>query len=149
MTTAQAVILFLLIFFYRWLYSQCPNVIQLHSQSGCISSTDCNYISKLFFVLLRESNKRKKKFKVSVKKISIICGSCHNLADRNNYSSRCNYTKPLRNLDKNPYPSVQSSFINAYERRAKYRDQCTLGCTAGHRCQGERPFLPWSLRQEG
>jgi len=52
MTSAQAVIFFLFIFFYRWLYSQRSNVIQRHSQSGYIYSRDCNYISKLFFVLI-------------------------------------------------------------------------------------------------
>lgn len=34
-----------------------------------------------------------------MKKISIIYGGCHNLADRNNYSC-CNYTKQLRNVGK-------------------------------------------------
>lgn len=57
-----------------------------------------------------------------MKKISIICGGCHNLADRNNYSSQCSYAKPPRNVDKEFYPSVQSSFINAYEKGAKCRD---------------------------
>ena len=46
-----------------------------------------------------ENQTKGKNLKVSMKKISIICGGCHNLADRNNYSCQCNHTKPPWNVD--------------------------------------------------
>lgn len=46
------------------------------------------------------------------------------------------------------YPSVQSSFINAYERGAKDRDQRALGCAAGHRARGDSPCY-LSPQEEG
>lgn len=140
MTTAQAVIFFLLIFFYRWLSPQCSNMIQPVWLCFLLESA----IILLNYSLCCYENQSKGEWGRG--------GSLH-FSEENSHNMwrlsqsywwkqlllLSNYTKPPRN--------VQSSFINAYERRAKSRDLYALGCTAGHKSQGSKSLSPQSLRQ--
>lgn len=82
-----------------------------------------------------------------MRKISIICGGCHNLPDRNNYSSNVT-TLNHQEIWIKTHPSVQSSLINAYEKGAKRRNQYTLRWAMEHMLRQQAP-VTMALRQEG